>query len=136
MTRAGKFCLAGALFGWPAADGYQSPGQTAPDSWRAQFIKTAGGWALAGLFSSCRSGRDMVLEQAPKASLREDASFSTLLQAKKRLKTRSNVRNPTRFPLSAHKRSPSLQHGSNSRARACASAHACPSRARGRPAAV
>lgn len=78
-------------------------GQTTPDSWRAQFIRTAGGWALAGLFTSCRSGRDMVLEQAPKATLQlnlgDDPSFNTLLQAKKRILTRSTVRKPTHRAL-------------------------------------
>lgn len=67
MQRGGKFCLAGALFGWSPAPGHASPTAYAPDSWREDFLAQADRGVWLGLFRSCKSGRDLSLSTAPKA---------------------------------------------------------------------
>lgn len=72
MQRGGKFTLAAALFGWPAAEGNTAPDQLAPDSWLVQFRDqhaTPDPAVLSGIFCSCAAGRDWVSEAARKVGL-------------------------------------------------------------------
>ncbi len=69
MQRASELSLVAALFGWPHADGFDSPDQQAPDSWRRDFLAMADAGVWLGLFRSCRSGRDLALSTAPRARL-------------------------------------------------------------------
>ncbi len=76
QQRASELSLAAALFGWPHAEGFFSPEQLAPDSWRRVFLALADAGVWLGLFRSCRSGRDLALLTAPKAHLHINASKS------------------------------------------------------------
>ncbi len=77
MQRGGKFSLAAALWGWPPAPGHAAPNQHAPDTWldlfTAEHARTDPA-VLSGVFTACRSGRDWVLEVAPRVSVHIDTS--------------------------------------------------------------
>lgn len=66
-----------AFFDFPPAPNCANPEQVADELWRALFItQQAGSAARTGLFSSCRTGRDWVLREAPNAALRVDTAAS------------------------------------------------------------
>ncbi len=80
MQRGSRFSLAAALFGWPHAPGHAAPEQHAPDSWLVQFREhhaVPESSVLNGLFTACTSGRDWVLEAAPKVTLTLDTTVPT-----------------------------------------------------------
>ncbi len=81
MQPGGKFSLAGALFDWLVAEGYASPDEHAPDTWRAAFEGCADAEVWLGLFSSCRGGRDWAWRTAPSAGLVLDCTVSGRTQA-------------------------------------------------------
>ncbi len=67
-----QFSLGGALFGLTPARGHVSPQQQAPGSWVILFEKHAGQAAYNGLFTSCRKGRDWVLQDASQIAIKLD----------------------------------------------------------------
>ncbi len=68
--RGKKFSLGAALLGTPAVRGYANPAQRVPDAWLLLFIEQhADSAVLSGLFTSCRAGKDLVLQAARKATL-------------------------------------------------------------------
>ncbi len=76
MPRGDLFSLAAAVFGWPAGEGYAEPLQNAPDTWLVTFReKHVTPAVLSGVFSSCKSGREWALREAPKLKYQPD--FST-----------------------------------------------------------
>lgn len=62
---------AAALELGPRAEGCQEPDIEAPDTWKAQFKQLLQGdpKASAGLFKSCRAGRDTMLQEYDKMSM-------------------------------------------------------------------
>ncbi len=63
-----------AFFDFPTAPHCANPEQVADELWRSLFIKHARSAAHTGLFRSCRTGRDWVLREAPKAILLLDTA--------------------------------------------------------------
>ncbi len=78
MAREGRFPLATALFDWPASNDCAAPDQYAPETWKASFDEhqAADRGVLCGLFRSCTSGRDYVLQRAPTITLTLDTTVS------------------------------------------------------------
>ncbi len=76
MPEDESFSLGGSIWDFTRARGCAAPQQHAPHSWRASFASSdhTDGSALSGLFTSCRPGRDWVLENAPRCTLTLDAT--------------------------------------------------------------
>ncbi len=62
--------IAAALFDIPTVWGWAAPGKPMPDTWRVIFDeKHVDGKVYSKVFSSCRTGREWVLRNAPSAQL-------------------------------------------------------------------
>ncbi len=62
MQRGKRFCLGGALFGWPADD-CAEPEDTVPEAWRLLFLsRHASADVWRGIGTCCRAGRDWMKE--------------------------------------------------------------------------
>lgn len=65
-----KVCLGAALFGFPAAHGDEDEYLQSLDAWVQLFLTAhADAGVLKGVATSCKAGRDLVLQSAPKARL-------------------------------------------------------------------
>ncbi len=71
------FSFAGALFGFPAAEGCAEPGEHAPDSWKRDFEdKSFPDAELCQLLAlSCKPGRDWLHQAAPRLTASLDVSL-------------------------------------------------------------
>jgi hypothetical protein len=67
MRRGHETAWGAVYFGFKPDDGFAAgPGLTTPDSWKLHFISEhCTPEVLQGLFRSCRTGRDWVLQNAP-----------------------------------------------------------------------
>ncbi len=101
-----RISLAAALFGFSAAAGYAEPYTCETGPWLSHFVrKHADGAVYAGLFPTCRGGRDWSLQFAPTATftldtterLQPDAWLARVLRRRDALIARGSL--PTRLVI-------------------------------------
>ncbi len=75
-TEEDSFPLAAVLFDCQLTRQYSKPHQHAPETWRTAFAAQAGAITLHNLFGVSRGARDVVLQSAPRITLRLDLTGS------------------------------------------------------------
>lgn len=75
MQPGSKFCLGSAILGAEPAEGYAAATEPVPDAWLLLFLNEHVGTSVAaGFFSSCRAGRDLILQRHDSVRLNIDCT--------------------------------------------------------------